>query len=320
MSRVLRVPAALLTAVSSLGIAGSCGSDRDIAVSRTGDGADSSAGSADSSPDDSSANRTDSSVSPRDASGELCLDAAAQNDSVCDPSIGYRCQGTETRIERRRVCDGVADCPSGDDEPCTGPVPSCPERHPVVATWLGAFSVCEVLDLTSTDNDIGYYVTCDSGDQIPPSRVCNGAVDCPDGDDEQGCPIACARSCDVTGTRCTVDCDFFCADGTTIPQDAVCDGIATCPGGDDEHCVDQFRCFEDPEGLGIDFGRVCDTVTDCPMGEDERQCPPTDTFFICDDGNQILFPYFTGGCLKTFPLEPSCADGSAPYYPCPNPP
>ena len=306
MSPARRVPAAIVTAVSSLAIAVSCDSERQVGVSRTGDDADSSADWADASPDDSSADRADSSASLRDASGEQ--------------RIGYRCRGTETRIERRRVCDGVADCPSGDDEPCTGPVRACPERHPVIAAWLGAFSVCEVLDLTSTDHDIGYYATCDSGDQIQPSRICNGAVDCPDGDDEQGCPIDCQRNCDVTGTSCTVACEFFCADGTTIPQDDVCDGTATCPGGDDEHCVDQFRCFEDPEGLGIDFARVCDTIADCPMGEDERQCPPNDTFFICDDGNQILFPYFTGGCAKTYPLEPSCDDGSAPYYPCPNVP
>src|SRR5262245_6710286 len=41
--------------------------------------------------------------------------------------VGYRCQGTEQRIERGHVCDGIDDCPLGDDEPCTKPVPACPK-------------------------------------------------------------------------------------------------------------------------------------------------------------------------------------------------
>jgi hypothetical protein len=290
---------------------------------------DSSAGPA-LSPDAGPVASTDSGIVGQGADTDAGSDAGAaadahpaasvDADAGSPPLVGYRCQGTTTRIARERVCDGVADCPNGDDEPCHKPVPKCPTQAPMVASWLGARGVCAVGSLGVADYDFSYYSECASGKRIQPSQVCNGLVDCPAGDDEAGCPIECELTCDAAGTTCSgPPCRFFCQDGSTVPKSDVCDGKANCPGGEDELCLDHFECYLDPAHRGIDFAQVCDGINDCPMAEDELECTRRSTFFICDDGNQILFPYFTGGCFKNYPREPHCDDGSAPYLPCPNP-
>jgi Low-density lipoprotein receptor domain class A len=254
---------------------------------------------------------------------QQCLDGSDELDSWCACSLGYRCEVTGTRIARRNVCDGVHDCPQGDDEPCSKPVPACPKHAQVVADFLDAQPVCAIRELGDSDFDFSFAYRCSSGAQIQPSRRCNGVADCPDGDDEAGCPIACEKTCTTSENLTTCSgppCEFYCADGSTILQDAVCDGTAQCAGGDDELCVDRFVCYKDPRRSGVAFARVCDGDADCPSGEDEDECPPASHFFVCDDGNQILFPYFSAGCRTfSYPLEPHCADGSAPYLPCPNP-
>ncbi|MEO8906106.1 MAG: LDL receptor domain-containing protein [Polyangiaceae bacterium] len=203
-------------------------------------------------------------------------------------------------------------------------MPKCPKQADVVAKWLNSRGVCVLRSLAhQLPSDFSYVYQCRTGESIQPSTVCNGIQDCPDGDDEEGCPVACELTCTSNGLLTTCGgppCEFFCADGSKILQDEICDGVDTCPGGEDELCVDRFTCYLDPERSGVDFAKLCDGKADCPKGEDESTCPPKTQFFICDDGNEILFPYFTAGCFKRpYPREPRCSDGSAPYLPCPNP-
>ncbi len=256
------------------------------------------------------------------AAGGVATGATGAAGDAATSSIGYRCRNTETRIPRGQVCDGIEDCPDGDDEPCRKPVPACPAQAEVVATWLNGLNVCSVRAVGhQQDHDFSYAFPCDADSAIQPSRVCDGIIDCPAGNDEEGCPIACERTCTSIGTNISCGgppCEFFCADGSTILQEEVCDGAFSCPGGEDEVCVDHFTCSRDPRRSRIEFRQLCDGQADCPDGEDEATCPPRSQFFICNDGNEILFPYFTSGCYGDFqPREPRCADHSAPYLPCP---
>ena len=72
---------------------------------------------------------------------------------------------------------------------------------------------------------------------IPLRYVCNGVVDCPEGDDEEGCK---ADSPCPTSLRCRR--------GACIHQTEVCDGIVHCPLGDDERvclgsCPEGCICY-----------------------------------------------------------------------------
>ncbi|HWP04784.1 MAG TPA: LDL receptor domain-containing protein [Polyangiaceae bacterium] len=251
-----------------------------------------------------------------------CADGRDEADEACEYGVGYHCHGTDLRIARRKVCDQVSDCPEGDDEPCFTTPPTCPAQEPVVEAWLGGHSVCEVLSVAKPGiDDIHYQVRCTSAGAIAPSSVCDGKRDCPDGEDESGCPTRCPEwECQPDGGLCSrSECDFICADGSTVPVRDICDGASDCPSGEDEGCVDRFACYGDT-GSSIDFSQVCDGIEDCWDGRDESNCPhpPSDTYFICDDGEEILFPYFSNGCFKEpFPREPHCSDGSAAYLPCP---
>ena len=111
-------------------------------------------------------------------------------------------------------------------------------------------------------------------------------------------------------------CDFICADRTRVEQDAVCDQVEDCPSGEDEPCVDRFSCPEDPR-TSLPFEQVCDGSEQCPTGGDEAECPNRTTYFICDDGNQILFPFWGSSCWTRYPRQPVCDDGSGPDRPCP---
>ena len=88
------------------------------------------------------------------------------------PSM-FKCPGSYC-VPTRRLCDGVRDCPEGEDEVdnCTGKDIRCP----------------------------GFF-RCRSGVCIHQHEVCDGYVDCEaDGDDEAQCHLApCPATCDCRG-------------------------------------------------------------------------------------------------------------------------
>ncbi len=97
--------------------------------------------------------------------------------------------------------------------------------------------------------------TCDDGSHIPAAKTCDGAPDCPNGEDED----------------CTQGA-FTCHDGSTIPESWQCDGIRQCPAGEDEDGCPAGPMFTCDDGATIDESLECNGVTDCAGGEDEDDC------------------------------------------------
>jgi hypothetical protein len=95
---------------------------------------------------------------------------------------------------------------------------------------------------------------CQDGSRVPARWRCDGARDCPNGEDEQ-CPLGA----------------FTCTDGLEIPLGWRCDGVADCTSEEDEiDCASvPFACGD---GTMVQRSRVCDGTSDCPGGEDELDC------------------------------------------------
>jgi len=95
---------------------------------------------------------------------------------------------------------------------------------------------------------------CSDGSRIPAGWRCDGASDCPNGEDED-CP---------EGT-------FTCDGGLSIPAGWQCDGVGDCPDGDDElDCSGRTLTCDD--GSSLPASKECDGALDCAGGEDELDC------------------------------------------------
>ncbi|XP_031635070.1 basement membrane-specific heparan sulfate proteoglycan core protein isoform X6 [Contarinia nasturtii] len=153
-------------------------------------------------------------------------------------------------------CDGVPQCPEGEDED--------PER-------------CR-----SECNDDEF--ACDSSRCILKSQLCNGVHDCSDLTDEQNCP---SKTQNQHREECSDD-QFACGDGKCIELVFRCDGNSDCTGGEDEICQcdenkDQFQCGD---GTCVPKEVKCDGIPNCSNGEDEDYCEKT---FACE--NNVTIPY-----------------------------
>jgi hypothetical protein len=93
-----------------------------------------------------------------------------------------------SKIELLRTCDGIPDCPNGDDETdCTTGYFTCKGGQNIPQKW-----VCDgVVDCPSGEDEAGCpagpMYTCDTGESLPADRECNGFKDCPNGEDETDC-------------------------------------------------------------------------------------------------------------------------------------
>ena len=77
--------------------------------------------------------------------------------------------------------------------------------------------------------------------------MCNGARDCPGGEDEMACR---------TGHTCTGM--VRCRSELCVSRDQVCDGIRHCPDGDDELVCNRSQCVPGCSCLG--YSMLCDGV------------------------------------------------------------
>lgn len=126
---------------------------------------------------------------------------------------------------------------------------------------------------------------CDSGECIAKRFLCDGTPDCPNGEDERGCPGDSRKRCSPGKFRCV-------GDGTCLPIEKFCDGIIHCTDGSDEkHCeyhlenststtaIDEkvvvinckagmFQCDNTCKPLSVQ----CNNKMDCLDGSDERNC------------------------------------------------
>ena len=113
----------------------------------------------------------------------------------------YNCNDTVLCIRNQDLCDGVFDCPLGDDEErCSAH--ECPPSA---------------------------YKCSDTGRCLKPGQLCNGCEDCENGEDERNCTSVVGQ---CPGNR------FYCvSDHTCIPVAWACDGVTgQCSDDLDERC------------------------------------------------------------------------------------
>ncbi|CAJ0956680.1 unnamed protein product, partial [Mesorhabditis belari] len=208
-----------------------------------------------------------------------------------------------TCLYSSQICDGVRDCPLGDDESkelcatyeCHDSQFKCPNGTkclPITAVCDGrddcgdgsderncekVLGDCGPSNFACTNSKSGQVERC-----ISRSWICDGEKDCPNGEDEP-------PTCDVR--KCESE-QFRCASGKCIPNFYRCDGQNDCPdAGDEKGCdvakggkckKDQFRCNDGQKCIAQIW--VCDGESDCNDGSDEAECE-TETLPECDLGN-----------------------------------
>ena len=128
---------------------------------------------------------------------------------------------------------------------------------------------------------------CDDGSLLGPERVCDGARQCMEGEDERDC-----------------DFDLVCNDGSRVPG-ARCDGAWNCPDGSDEQACPGRTGIDcgDRSGTYYDWQR-CDGYRSCGNGADEAGCPS----FVCGDGSTVT--YRDGASGPRCDGYAQCGDGS----------
>jgi hypothetical protein len=110
---------------------------------------------------------------------------------------------------------------------------------------------------------------CDDGGLLGPERLCDGAMQCMGGEDEEGCAF-----------------DLVCTDGSRVPG-ARCDGGWNCPDGSDEAgCPPSSGYFECTDRSGTLYTwQRCDGTPSCSDGSDETGCPS----WICESGQRLTY-------------------------------
>ena len=96
---------------------------------------------------------------------------------------------------------------------------------------------------------------CDDGSHIEARWHCDGASDCPNGEDEVCKPGM-----------------FACNNAVRIPASWQCDQVTDCAEGEDERDCPDEAMISCEDGESIPASRECNGVEDCGGGDDERGC------------------------------------------------
>ncbi|KAL5006766.1 hypothetical protein ScPMuIL_015572 [Solemya velum] len=194
-----------------------------------------------------------------------CIEADTVCDTICDcsdcgdeencqfttpaygpptPECNETCADDEMQcsdcmcIHQYEICDGLEDCPEGEDENnCPGQPTEAPRTTP------GCNTTCSESEYQCRD------CVC-----INQEEVCDGYEDCTDGDDEQNCagqPTEAPRTTPGCNTTCSEN-EYQCRDCVCINLEEVCDGYEDCTDGDDEqNCAVCYDMDGDKTGLTI---------------------------------------------------------------------
>ena len=105
---------------------------------------------------------------------------------ACKKPRDFAC-GDGSTIAATWQCDGVADCPGGEDEECADGTFDCAGGPSIPAGWR-----CDgVEDCSGGDDEADCHPAfrCDDGTMVPVSQECDRFVDCTNGEDERDCTM-----------------------------------------------------------------------------------------------------------------------------------
>ncbi|XP_077990109.1 uncharacterized protein LOC144444534 isoform X2 [Glandiceps talaboti] len=202
-----------------------------------------------------------------------CGDWRDEIECTCRYSTEVRCSENGPCMSRSRYCDGIADCPFGEDEE------DCDDFECYNGNIVGQRFVCDgandCADNSDENQDCPCFTNqyeCNDGSCINKNYVCDGLINCPDGEDEDDCVMMSWQS--------------MCDDGTLIPYWKKCDRVMDCSDGSDEvgcsHCFPrEYECHD--YHCGPPDSR-CDDFVDCSDFSDELNCDCTDEQFQCLEG------------------------------------
>ncbi|KAH7723788.1 low-density lipoprotein receptor-related protein 1 [Aphelenchoides avenae] len=207
----------------------------------------------------------------------------------------FVCSSTGRCIPYEETCDGVAECPYGEDEF----IEYCVDRQCREGYFSCGNGICIAASKRCNKvNDCGNFedeldcecntteFRCKNGMCIAPDKRCNFEKDCSDATDEMGCA---ARNCshDAVHNKTMISCPH-----TTqcILPEWLCDGNNDCwDEWDEQECpsaviklpwdngLKQRDCTSDEHQCNgtrtcIPKSYVCDGSKDCASGSDEENC------------------------------------------------
>ncbi|XP_046351101.2 G-protein coupled receptor GRL101-like [Haliotis rufescens] len=184
----------------------------------------------------------------------------------------FMCNDIETPcINRTLVCNGISECPNGEDESplecgCLANEFQCNNSHCVDMIHRCDLNNdceggtdeegCETYECPST------HFKCNNHFCIPKDKMCNFIDDCLDNSDEINCN---RRECYAT--------EFRCNNSECVPAAYLCDKQKDCLDGSDEDvlsCRHHLRC---DIGLYVSSKQKCDGWVDCYGSQkDEVDC------------------------------------------------
>ena len=123
-------------------------------------------------------------------------------------------------------------------------------------------------------------------------KICDGVVDCPGGEDEEGLTTSDGLDiqCGLVGGHCRLyhalypaanyTAGSLCRGGVCVARRSWCDGVCDCAECEDEESCQEWDCGERRfkcrvSNICLHQARVCDGVYDCGAGDrsDEHDCP-----------------------------------------------
>ncbi|XP_075985090.1 putative vitellogenin receptor yl [Anticarsia gemmatalis] len=253
--------------------------------------------------------------------GYVLRDGKCHSVVVCDDDEVV-CHKSNACVDQEAKCNGVADCPLGEDEegcPVVEPTDICgPDEVFCNNKCLNkrTTTMCDGKPIDPEEHSpciVTEYQCANSSICISRSLLCDGSTDCPRADDEL------SSECD---TFTCFDTEFMCTSGSCIASSWLCDGDLDCSDGSDEIDCEHTTCrpgnFRCRSRECIELSKRCDGHQDCFDFSDEEDCDeetivdvtevePRCGFgeFACEHNTSICLPHSARCNMKT-----ECPGGS----------
>eukprot|EP00116_Pleurobrachia_bachei_P003260 sb/3463522/ len=203
----------------------------------------------------------------------------------CNTSVIY-CPGVGGCVSMAQACDGIADCPGGEDErACEGA-----ELLTCIVASAGSRRVNLNTSPTALCRGALFYgLTTRSCERcyewgaqvISPIDICYEILGyLPKFSPTSSLQEECRKKCNVTKELCglyrsgnplfpMMSLSTACLSGDYLLIDSLCDGVIDCPDRSDEKfCPDRFYCSV-ADAEWVEETKVCDGHMDCKTGLDE---------------------------------------------------